>query len=341
MNMATQQARQTTTVTQDRLPAGPGVLDQTIEATLKRLDESADRYAAQLAQPMAGRIERMVLTSRALRDIRGQLTDKLMTEFVMPLMNSSLGFLCDLPSKNDQRYYSIPEVRECVIQALLLDFRLTGNEFNIIAGRFYGAQAGYYRKLCDLPNVTNVRVIGGTPVLREGRTIVRMGISCNVDGKPWELRDAKGQTGREFVVRVNSGMGDDGVIGKAKRKALKAAFEELSGINVDDMDDASAGEVMPESSVESAKAKLGAFVAQAQANGNGHTETAAESDISSEPAPEELYDEIDRECIRASTQPAQVQELVKAAGAKKLRALTIGQAERILAELRAMPGRDE
>jgi hypothetical protein len=334
MNMATQQARQTTTVTQDRLPAGPGVLDQTIEATLKRLDESADRYAAQLAQPMAGRIERMVLTSRALRDIRGQLTDKLMTEFVMPLMNSSLGFVCDKPD------YTVSQVRECVIQALLLDFRLTGNEFNIIAGRFYGAQAGYYRKLCDLPNVTNVRVIGGTPVLREGRTIVRMGISCNVDGKPWELRDAKGQTGREFVVRVNSGMGDDGVIGKAKRKALKAAFEELSGINVDDMDDAGAGEVVPESSVESAKVKLGAFVAQAQANGNGHTETAAESDISNEPAPEELYDEIDRECIRASTQPAQVQELVKASGAKKLRALTIGQAEKILAELRAMPGRE-
>jgi hypothetical protein len=336
--MATQQARQTATVTQERLPTG--VLDATIEATLKRLDESADRYATQLAKPMAGRIERMVLTSRALRDIRGQLTDKLMGDFVMPLMNSPLGFLCDLPSKNDQRLYSIAEVRECVIQALLLDFRLTGNEFNIIAGRFYGAQAGYYRKLCDLPNVTNVRVIGGTPVLREGRTIVRMGITCNVDGKPWELRDAKGQPGREFVVRVNSGMGDDSVIGKAKRKALKAAFEELSGISVADMEDAGSDSV-PESSVENAKAKLGAFVAQVQTNHNGHAESAEPgSDIGDEEASGELYDEIGSETLRTGLSAAGAARLAKSAGAERVSALTIGQAEKILAELRAMPDKE-
>lgn len=335
--MATQTQTRTTTATQERLPSpDKAAFDAAVEATLRKLDESADRYAAQLAQPMQGRIERMVLTSRALADIRAQLTNKLMEQFVMPLAGSTLGFLCD---KKD---YGIAEVRECVIQALLLDFRLTGNEFNIIAGRFYGAQAGYYRKLCDLPNVTNVRVVAGVPVLREGRTIVRMGVSCLVDGKPWELRDAKGLTGREFVVRVNSGMGDDGVIGKAKRKALKAAFEELSGVNVDDTDDGSTLDNTPESAAESAKAKLGALF---PIEGNGVQQeaqppTQPAEDFGDQPAGDDLYDELEKEALRVGTGPDKINELVKKAGARRYNKLTIRQADAVLAELREMPGRE-
>lgn len=330
-------ATRTTTTTVELERDRSDVLEETIRATLdgklKKLDESAERYARELAAPIESRILRMVITSRALNDIRSQLTDSIMQEYVVPLMCSPLGFMCDRgPGCKNPNPYTVGELREAVLQALLQDFRLTENEFNVIAGKFYGAQAGYRRKVREIPGLTNLEEIAGTPVVEAGATKVRMAIRCKIDGKPWELKDQEGKPGRVFVIRVNEGMGADAVIGKAKRKALKAAYEEITGTKITELagDDDTDADTKPP-------------VGRVNLNGSKPQETQSDQskptpvDLGDELAGPDLHEEISREAVRTGTLGAALVAVIQGAGAVRKDLLTIGQAEKVIAELRERP----
>ncbi len=138
---------------------------------------------------------------------------------IMPLQGSALGFRTD---KDKDGGYGADVVAECATEALLRGLRLTGNEWNIIGGRCYVAQAGCARLVAELEGLTDLEHAPGVPLLKEGGAIVLYSATWKVDGKPMSLT-------RTIPIRVNNGMGVDAILGKAKRKMLAAVYERVTG----------------------------------------------------------------------------------------------------------------
>ena len=220
-------------------------IEEVIKATENDLREC--RNSISLAEPG---MQKAIHTSRALARVRQLVTTKFISDHVMPLMNSPLGFMTD-KNKAGQPTYTADELREPVCECLIRGFSIAGNEFNVISGRFYGAQAGYRRLVRELPGLTDLEELAGEPVFSQGggSATVRYIVRCKISGKEWTLKNEEGKPGRKFTIRVNGGMGPDAVIGKAARKALKAAYEEITGTTITDMDDpapASSGDDLAE-----------------------------------------------------------------------------------------------
>jgi hypothetical protein len=169
--------------------------------------------------------EKELAVAQAMGDMRALLTPQVMAP-VMALMNSPLGFMTDQNplTRNDARPYSVEVVRDCFIEAKLRGFHALGNEFNIIAGRFYGAKAGIVRKVLSFPGVTDVKDTYEVPRLMpdKGGALVKCKITWKRDGNPDSLE-------RDFPVKVNQYMGSDAILGKCTRKLFAAALSHLTG----------------------------------------------------------------------------------------------------------------
>lgn len=184
----------------------------------------------------AGSMADELAVAQAIVDMKAALTPDVMKP-IMALMNTDLGFKTDrdpkqLNPKTNQPYaaYDVDTVVGIVIEAKLRGFRAVGNEFNIIAGRFYAAQNGFFRKLTDgksFPGLSNFRDYYGLPKMgTNGATVVAKA--------SWTLNGKADSYEQEFGIRVNASMGADAVLGKARRKLCKRVHDILLGINTPD-----------------------------------------------------------------------------------------------------------
>lgn len=228
--MKTQQQQHQSTTTY--VDPDAALLDNLI-AEAARLQEIANRATPQELRDKA-ELEKALRIANALDRLRSEISNDMMRS-IMALAGSSLGFRTD--RDNQDAGYPIPVVKDCWIEATLKGARPTGNEWNIIAGRTYLTKEFYQRSFPSLPGVTDVECVPGVPRLVDGKTQVRMAVRWKFHGEPCELKDTEGKPGRVFVIKVNSGMGDDAVIGKATRKALKAAYDQVAGFDLGDPDD--------------------------------------------------------------------------------------------------------
>ena len=220
----------------------PAATQEQLDAVLCETEKNINRWREKIsAAPADAKLLKMAATSMAIAECKKLVTVGWIEKYVMPLMNSALGFMTDKSgAKGDNDKYQAFQLVDPIIECLLKDFSLTGNEFNIISGRFYGAQAGYRRKVREIPGLTDLQELAGEPVVGNGNTTIRYIVRCKINGKPWELLNEEGKPGRKFTIRVNSGMGPDAIIGKAARKALKAAFEEITGTTISDIEEPAA-----------------------------------------------------------------------------------------------------
>lgn len=204
------------------------LLDKAIEATASRLDGIAGRYT-QAIEHADGHLRRALLTSKGILTLRAALTDDLMRVYIMPLMNSPLGFKTDRPSKSNPNLYTLAEVRDGIIAGLLNGFYPVNNEMNLIAGQFFGALNGWKRKLEEVPGISDIRLTPGVPNMHNGQTVVRIMLEWRLDGARHELRTGN-SPGVAFPVSAATGFAAaDNLIGKAKRRAYKLAYEMATG----------------------------------------------------------------------------------------------------------------
>lgn len=203
---------------------------QELAALAREIDATA-AGAVELFQG-AGSFEKEIQLASAMRDLRELLTPEVMAP-IMSLMNSPLGFVTDRdparPTRDGEvKPYSVEVVRDCVIESKLRGFHTIGNEFNIIAGRFYAAKNGFRRKLTDgksFPGLRDFRDSYDVPRLMGDKgAIVKCRASWTMNGKP-ETFEA------EFAIRVNSMMGADAITGKAERKLCKRVHDLIAGTN--------------------------------------------------------------------------------------------------------------
>jgi len=222
------------------------VLDATVERQAKRLDGLSRLYCREIAATSDPLRKAMILAD-GVRKLYDALTPEMMRKF-MWLMNKKMGFLTDRPPGNKKNLpeYTEEEVKMVLIEALLKGFYPVNNEFNIIAGGFYAALNGCRRVVLEYPGVGKCAVNPGVPGLDKdsGRCVVRVEAE-------WEYKSEKfvwttnGEPGRKFAVNASNNEGPDNLVGKAKRKAYAAIYEQLTGI------------ALPEGEVEVPLAGLG------------------------------------------------------------------------------------
>lgn len=177
-----------------------------------------------------------VKMAQGIAAMRAALTDQFVQTVLMPLMGTKLGFLTDLDHDKEGRRYGLNVVRDCCIEAMLRGFNVVGNEFNIIAGGFYGAKAGWFRKVSEFPGLTHLALQPGVPYLNQdkGGALVSYSASWRLDGKPMSLdcqysKDGETVADLRIPVKVNGGMGADAILGKAERKVLYRIYQRVAG----------------------------------------------------------------------------------------------------------------
>jgi hypothetical protein len=199
------------------------------QLSAQRIDEIAS--VAMDVFKASGSFESELAVARAVGDLRAALTPEMMQP-VMALMNTDLGFRTDRDPKitpkdkdgNPMTPYSLDVVREVVIEAKLRGFHVVGNEFNIIAARFYACKNGFRRKVITWPGVTDFKDSYDVPrLVGDKGAIVKCKATWRKDGIADGLE-------REFPIRVNFGMGADAILGKTQRKLLAAVHDRLSGV---------------------------------------------------------------------------------------------------------------
>ncbi len=209
---------------------------------LDRTSKAANQQLIQASQE-GNEMAKGLIMARSIQTLRGLLTEKIMSD-VMLLMNNPLGFKTDKdPSRKEQnekgewiqvQAYPMPVVRDVLIQALIRGFRPTGNEFNIIAGQFYGTKEGYERLLKDLPGLTELRIEVGVPkILGDKGSICDCKASWRYHGQPGELLC---EGNYAIPIKVNKGMGTDAIQGKAQSKMLRRIYKIITNIDPDDGD---------------------------------------------------------------------------------------------------------
>ena len=164
---------------------------------------------------------------------KGDILDR-----VNALQNSPLGFLTDRADPTKSAYPD-DTVRDCVIEAMLRGAQPIGNEFNIIASRCYLTKQYFERAVRQFPGLTELRLTEGVPqtAQNQGGALVPCSASWKLNGVADAIHciDAGGMDTR-IAVRVNSGMGVDAILGKAKRKLLARVFARITGSDWVDAD---------------------------------------------------------------------------------------------------------
>lgn len=184
----------------------------------------------------------------ALRKLLDNQSVKIMVE---ALENTPLGFLTDRPpgatdsNGNKLTPYTWDQKRDCVAEALLRGYSIVGNEFNIIAGKFYPAKDGKYRKIIEWPGVTDFKFSNSAPqYLIEKRMVYgkeksisfasievlatwqQDGMECSFG---WDRNKPDTQKDKQtFRIRAHGG-DDDAVVGKALSKLFTRVLMRLSG----------------------------------------------------------------------------------------------------------------
>lgn len=175
-------------------------------------------------------IVQAIRLAQGVQKLREILTPQFVEFMFMPLMGSPLGFLTDMDREGSDKRYRPEVVRDVLVEALLRGFMPTGNEFNIIAGRFYGAKAGLQRLVEEYPGLRNLRITPGVPEMAPNSTaLVAFKATWTLDGEIDELVCTKtGDIDERIPVKVNSGMGPDALIGKAESKLYKRILKRLN-----------------------------------------------------------------------------------------------------------------
>jgi len=165
-----------------------------------------------------GRFQKMASLAEGITRLREMITPEIMAP-VMALQGTPLGFRTDKDGKGG---YSMPDVKEALIEAVLRGVYPVGNEFNIIAGRAYITREGMSRLVSEWPCLAKLEIDLGVPTMKDGGAIVPCTAAWRLNGLPMTLTAT-------IPVKVNAGMGADAILGKATRKILKRVHDRLTG----------------------------------------------------------------------------------------------------------------
>ena len=199
----------------------------TITTKMANLDKFASENNIALLTKDSGAFSQAIKVAGAMNQLRAMIDDEVIDAF-LPLQGSALGFKTD---KDTTGGYPKQVVKEVMIEATLKGAQMVGNQVNIIGGRFYATLQFFenYFRVTAKDRVTDLRLDPGIPRTTADGTLVTYKATWKFDGKPDSIE-------RVIPIRVNSGMGPDAILGKAKRKVLAAIYERITGTTITEGD---------------------------------------------------------------------------------------------------------
>ena len=218
--------------------------------------------------------------AKAIGGLRKIFDGKEITELVNSMKDTRVGFLTDRANSPDKPPYDYPIVKEACIEALINGYRLTGNEFNIIAERMYAAKDGKHRRIIEHPAITDFKFTCTPPVydvetrFEYGKpkqvqfAKVKCFASWKNDGNLCTMGTQDKEAGKEdtavFKIKVNNRMGDDAIVGKAHSKIFSKVLSRIEGrVTADsDIDDSPGMDIDQPSKKKSIKDRLNGFDVQ-------------------------------------------------------------------------------
>ncbi len=214
--------------------------DQSIVEVGNQIDAIVNECLPIAAQDSQNFVQALTLANgvKALRQIF--LTDENIKATVESMQNSRLGFMTDRADpaylkKKNLKPYEYGEVAEVCIEAMLKGYRITNNEFNMIAGQFYAAKNGKFRHIQEHEGVTDFRFTTTSPQYEKGSGSTQYAkvqgfASWKKDGQLATLGSSDGAEDKlVFKIRVNKFMGEDGIVGKALSKLFSRVLMRLEG----------------------------------------------------------------------------------------------------------------
>ncbi len=194
------------------------------------------RNRLELATGPIAKARAMAAAVVAARTIVGQHID----EFV-ELGGTQIGFAID-----DKTKYTKAQIADCVTQALVCGDSIVGNEWAIIGGRYYRQLAGWESAFGRIPGapITTYRIGSvehvteptydattrrGTPGVAKVEAAIEFAVRGEIISVEYRDNTSSGGFDERLLIRVNKGMGDDGVIGKAKARLMKALYRQWRG----------------------------------------------------------------------------------------------------------------
>lgn len=166
--------------------------------------------------------------------LRAALTDEVMKEYFMPLMNTKVGFLTDKPGYDRKTgevkpTYSINVARDAVIDAAFMGLLPTGNQFNIISERMYPTKEGF---TALLKRIECRYFISLTPLPDVSPSCAA--VCCKIN---YEWQGDKNGFSITATVKKDGYSSMDQIKGKAERQAKKKLYEYLTGCDFGDADE--------------------------------------------------------------------------------------------------------
>jgi hypothetical protein len=181
------------------------------------------------------------ITSNVISELQQALTPAFVSSLKNTLEGTKLGFRTDKDGKGG---YHPDVIRTCIIEAILYNLRLHGNEFNIIAGQMYPTKEGLTNLIERDPNFEDLQINMDLPTLAKDpfgeyfneqnkakkeykssshvRAVVNFKATWKYRGEEFSLED-------KVVTKAYSYTTDEAIWGKAKRKIRAAVLERTHG----------------------------------------------------------------------------------------------------------------
>lgn len=177
-----------------------------------------------------------MVTGNSIVQLEGAITPAMM-ETIKHLAGSPLGFGVITDDAGKPKQFPDDVLKRAFIGAVLQGANPTGDEWMVFSGGKPYLHKQVWQRRCEERGAENINVRNVRPEMKGDIALVKVMIDYRLDGKPRQFVMGITNEGDERIgVRVNRGMGEAAIVGKAQRQALKRLYEKLSGITTEDDD---------------------------------------------------------------------------------------------------------
>lgn len=218
--------------------------------TASALEAAATQAVTGFTAASSGSILAQLEVAANIETLRTLFDDPQIKARIIALQDAPIGFRTDRDPKlknfqtgQNNVPYPYEIVKDIAIEASLRGLMLVGNQFNILASRFYCTKEGFEALIRRLDFVADFRPIIGIPQVKNGGVIIDCSATWKQNGSPKDMTAS-------IPIKENKGGTADQYIGKATRKLLKRCYEMMTGNSISDGDAEDAQPLMSTSAVQ-------------------------------------------------------------------------------------------